>query len=39
MEQVRLEEEIFTPFVKDVGETLGSMAAQAKIYIDQRRRL
>ncbi len=39
MEQVRLEEEVFTPFVKAVGETLGSMAAQAKIYIDQRRRL
>ena len=39
MEQARLEEEIFTPFVKEVGETLGSMAAQAKIYIDQRRRL
>lgn len=39
MEQARLEEEVFTPFVKEVGETLGSMAAQAKIYIDQRRRL
>ena len=39
MEQARLEEEVFTPFVKAVGETLGSMAAQAKIYIDQRRRL
>ena len=39
MEQARLEEEVFNPFVKTVGETLGSMAAQAKIYIDQRRRL
>ena len=39
MEQARLEEQVFTPFVKEVGETLGSMAAQAKIYIDQRRRL
>ncbi len=39
MEQARLEEDVFTPFVKEVGETLGSMAAQAKIYIDQRRRL
>lgn len=39
MEQARLEEEVFTPFVKVVGETLGSMAVQAKIYIDQRRRL
>ena len=39
MERARLEEEIFAPFAKEVGETLGSMAAQAKIYIDQRRRL
>lgn len=39
MEQARLEEEVFTPFVKTIGETLRSMAAQAKIYIDQRRRL
>lgn len=39
MEHARLEEEVFSPFVKEVGETLGSMAAQAKIYIDQRRRL
>ncbi len=39
MEKARLEEEVFTPFVKEVGETLGSMAEQAKIYIDQRRRL
>ena len=39
MERARLEEDVFTPFVKEVGETLGSMAAQAKVYIDQRRRL
>ncbi len=39
MEHARLEEEVFTPFVKEVGEILSSMAAQAKIYIDQRRRL
>ena len=39
MEQVRLAKDVFNPFVKAVGETLGSMAAQAKIYIDQRRRL
>jgi len=39
MERARLEEEVFTPFAKEVGETLGSMAEQAKIYIDQRRRL
>jgi len=39
MEKARLEEDVFTPFVRTIGETLGSMAAQAKIYIDQRRRL
>ena len=39
MEQARLESEVFTPFVKKIGETLGSLAAQAKIRIDQRRRL
>ena len=39
LEQARLEEMVFAPFVKEIGETLGSMAAQAKIYIDQRRRL
>ncbi len=39
MERARLEETVFSPFIKEVGETLGSMAAQAKIYIDQRRRL
>ncbi len=38
-EQARLESEVFTPFAKNIGETLGSMAEQAKIYIDQRRRL
>lgn len=38
-EQARLETEVFTPFAKNIGETLGSMAEQAKIYIDQRRRL
>lgn len=39
MEQARLESEVFTPFVQEVSETLGSLAAQAKIRIDQRRRL
>ncbi len=38
-EQARLESEVFAPFAKEVGEKLGVMAAQAKIYIDQRRRL
>ena len=39
LELARLEEQVFAPFVKAVSETLGSMAEQAKIYIDQRRRL
>ncbi len=38
-EHARLENEVFSPFATRIGETLGSMAAQAKIYIDQRRRL
>lgn len=38
-EQARLETEVFNPFARNIGETLGSMAEQAKIYIDQRRRL
>jgi signal transduction histidine kinase len=38
-EQTRLETDVFAPFAKQIGETLGTMAAQAKIYIDQRRRL
>ncbi len=39
MEHTRLEEKVFAPFVKEIGETLDSMAAQANLYIDQRRRL
>lgn len=39
MEHARLEEDVFIPFVREIGETLGSIATQAKIYIDQRRRL
>lgn len=38
-EQARLENELFIPFSQNTGATLGSMAEQAKIYIDQRRRL
>ncbi len=39
LEHARLESEVFSPFIKEVGETLGAVAAQARIYIDQRRRL
>ncbi len=35
----RLEAELFTPFSKEVAETLGRMAEEARVYIDQRRRL
>ncbi|WP_298268297.1 ATP-binding protein [Geobacter sp.] len=38
-EQERLETELFSPFSKEVAETLGIMAEEARIYIDQRRRL
>lgn len=38
-EQERLDSELFTPFSKEVAESLGRMAEEARIYIDQRRRL
>ena len=38
-EQERLETEFFSPFSKEVAGTLGIMAEEARIYIDQRRRL
>ena len=38
-EHARLDLEVFMPFMKEVGEKLSEMAKQAKIYIDQRRRL
>jgi len=38
-EQARLETEVFAPTAQKIAETLGAMAKQAKIYIDQRRRL
>jgi DNA-directed RNA polymerase subunit F len=38
-EYSRLETELFAPLGENIGRTLGSMAEQAKIYIDQRRRL
>ena len=38
-ELARIENEIFAPYTKEIGETLGTMAEQAQIYIDQRRRL
>lgn len=38
-EQERLELELFSPICKEVAESLGKMAEEARIYIDQRRRL
>lgn len=38
-EQERLEQEVFSPFSTEVAESLGKMAAQARVYVDQRRRL
>lgn len=38
-EQKRLEDEVFAPYARDVADRLGEMAKEARIYIDQRRRL
>lgn len=38
-ERSRLENELFGPFEQEVGATLGEVARQARIYIDQRKRL
>jgi signal transduction histidine kinase len=38
-EQERLETELFSPLSKEVAESLGIMAEEARLYIDQRRRL
>lgn len=38
-EAERLEKEYFVPFSKEVAQTLGAVAKEAKLYVDQRRRL
>ncbi len=38
-EQERLATEVFSPFSKEVAEGLGQMAEEARLYINQRRRL
>ena len=38
-ESSRLEKELFSPFEQEVTSTLGEIARQARIYIDQRKRL
>jgi len=39
LEKARLDKDVFTPFEEEVSRTLGSVAQQARIYIDQRKRL
>ncbi len=38
-ERNRIEDELFSPFEKEISSTLGEVAKQAKLYIDQRKRL
>lgn len=38
-EKERLEVELFSPLSKEIADDLGKMAAEARVYIDQRRRL
>jgi signal transduction histidine kinase len=38
-EIARLEEEVFSPFSTQVAQSLGTIAQEAKLYVDQRRRL
>jgi signal transduction histidine kinase len=35
----RLEQTVFAPFARSTAETLGKMASEARIYVDQRKRL
>jgi signal transduction histidine kinase len=39
VEKSRLDKEVFAPFEEEVAKTLGTVAQQARIYIDQRKRL
>jgi len=39
IEKQRLEVDVFAPFDKEVAETLGRVAKQARLYVDQRKRL
>ena len=38
-ERDRLEEQVFAPFSRDITQTLGSVAREARLYVDQRKRL
>lgn len=35
----RMDEQLFDPFSAEVGQTLGAVAREAKLYVDQRKRL
>ncbi|RWX39216.1 hypothetical protein EHH54_16370 [Rhizobium leguminosarum] len=39
IERLRLETEVFSPFEEQVARTLGAVAEQARVYVDQRKRL
>lgn len=39
IERKRLDQDLFTPFEQEIAETLGKVAKQARIYVNQRRRL
>lgn len=39
LERQRLETEVFAPFEQQVASTLGAVAEQARVYVDQRKRL
>lgn len=39
LERQRLEMEVFMPFEQQVASTLGAVAEQARVYVDQRKRL
>lgn len=39
IERQRLETEVFAPFEEQVASTLGAVAEQARVYVDQRKRL
>lgn len=38
-ERTRIEDDLFIPFEREISKTLGKVAKQAKLYIDQRKRL
>jgi signal transduction histidine kinase len=39
VERAKLEENLFAPFEDEIGRTLGAVASQARVYVDQRKRL